>query len=165
MRRRIRKPVNELHAADFEAFPCWEYASDEDACEGQDECTVRPLPLQALAGATQQVFVQAAFFFPNGRIRLGMVTLHAGNDPSGRQPILFLEDGSLLFYAGALKPKASAVKRFVAKIKKISPTPWPVRYASALCNSHGEPLASGSLEGLYWLVNWRTGELHALDSA
>ena len=161
MVRRIRKQLNELSAADFEAHACWEYASDEEGHEGEDECTVRPLALSELENATYQVFVQAAFFFPNGRVRLGVVTLNAGDDPSGHQPALFGSDGLVTFYQGAIEPKRSEVKRFVTAIKKISPTPFPVRYVSALCGSAGEPLAAGTLEGLYWLVNWQTGELRA----
>jgi hypothetical protein len=43
MPRRIRKQVDELKAADFEAAACWEYAVDEEGNEEQDESTVRPL--------------------------------------------------------------------------------------------------------------------------
>jgi hypothetical protein len=151
--------VNELNASDFEVFPCWEYTSDEEGDPDQDECTVRPLPMAELAGATQQVFVQAAFSFPNGEIRPGMVTLNAGADPSGHQPVLFLPDGPLGFYEGAIQPKPAEVKRFVAALKRVSSDPQPVRYASALLSGNGAPLASGSLEGLYWLVDWQTGKL------
>ncbi|MED5617640.1 hypothetical protein [Ideonella sp. BN130291] len=161
MPHRIRKQVYELGASDFEEHACWEYASDEEGREDQDECTVRPFPLAELGGATHQAFVQAAFFFPNGSVRLGMVTLNAGNDPSGHQPALFTSKGLLGFYEGATQPKPSAVKRFIASLKKISPVPLPVRYVSALCAGSGQPLAAGTLEGLYWLVNWQTGELCA----
>lgn len=161
MVRRIRKQLNKLSVADFEAHACWEYASDEEGQESEDECTVRPLALSELANATHQVFVQAAFFFPNGRVRLGLVTLNAGDEPSGHQPALFGTDGLFAFYRGAIEPKRSEVKRFVAAIKKISPCPFPVRYVSALFGSTGEPLATGTLDGLYWLVNWQTGELRA----
>lgn len=161
MVRRVRKQVHQLDASDFEAHPCWEYASDEEGRANQDGCTVRPLPLGELAGATQQVFVQAAFFFPNGRIRLGAVTLNAGADPSGHQPVLFLAEGQRPFYEGAMQPKPTAVKRFIAALKRVSQPPLPVRYVSSLCGSNGAPLAAGSLEGLYWLADWRTGELHS----
>jgi hypothetical protein len=162
MVRRVRKQVHELNASDLEAFPCWEYASDEEDRRGQDECTVRPLPLGELASATHQVFVQAAMLFPNGRVRPGMGTLNAGNDPSGHQPVLLLPEGSITFYKGAPQPNPAAVKRFVSALRRVSPVPLPVRYVSVLFGTNGEPLASGVLEGLYWLANWRTGELHVV---
>lgn len=156
-----RKPVHELQADDFEDHACWEYATDEEGRDDQDECTVRPLQLQELADATHQVFVQAAFFFPNGRIRMGVVTLNAGDDPSGHQPALFDADGLVTFYEGAARPKQSSVRLFIESLKKISPTPLPVKYVSALSGGDGQPLAAGTLTGLYWLADWETGEVRA----
>jgi hypothetical protein len=40
----IRKPVDDLTAIDFDQFPIWEYALDEEGKRGQDETWVRPLP-------------------------------------------------------------------------------------------------------------------------
>jgi hypothetical protein len=162
MPRRIRKQVHELTAADFEAQPCWEYAENEEGRTGQDECTVRPLPLAELASVQHQVFVQAAFFFPNGRIRTGIVTLNAGNDPSGTQPVLLCAEASVYFYAGSSEPSASEVKQFARQLGKISKPHLPVYYATSLRSKAGVPLASGVLEGMYWLANWRTGKLRAV---
>ncbi|HTB78345.1 MAG TPA: hypothetical protein VK762_34105 [Polyangiaceae bacterium] len=38
-----RKPVSQLTADDFVAFPVWEYASDEEGQEDRDETWVRPV--------------------------------------------------------------------------------------------------------------------------
>jgi len=162
MTKRIRKQVQELSASDFEDFPCWEYASDEEDVDGQDECTIRPLSLERLRTATDQVFVQAVFFFPNGRVRLGCVTLNAGRDPSGTQPVLFLSDELIMFYLGALKPLKAEVRAAVASLKRVSATPFPVRFVTPLCGLDGLPLASGTLEGLYWLKDWQAGELEVV---
>jgi hypothetical protein len=161
-KKRIRKQVDELTAEDFDMHPCWEYASDEEDVEDQDECTVRPLPLDALPDATRQVMVQAVFFFPNGRVRLGMVTLNAGDDPSGHQPILFGPKGLLAFYAGALPLRPSDLRKFGSVLRKIDAEPWPIRYVSSLCASDGTPLAFGVLAGLYQLEDWRTGTLRVV---
>jgi hypothetical protein len=40
---RIRKDAGELRLADYETFPVWEFALDEEGVEGQTECTVRPV--------------------------------------------------------------------------------------------------------------------------
>jgi len=40
---KTRKPVNELTVEDFHAFPIWEFATDEEGVEGQDETWVRPV--------------------------------------------------------------------------------------------------------------------------
>jgi hypothetical protein len=160
MSRRIRKQVDELRAEDFDAHPCWEYASDEEGRQGQDECTVRPCDVSRLS-ETRQVIVQAVFFFPNGRLRLGQVTLNAGEDPSGYQPVLFLGKKKLYFYSGASKPGKAEVRAFRRVLEKICPVPLPIRFVSSLLSSEGRPLAYGELSGLYWLANWRTHELLA----
>jgi len=159
MARRIRKQVHELRASDFENFPCWEYAGDEEDVDGQDECTVRPLSLEEGRAATGQVFVQAVFVFPNGRARPGCVTLNAGRDPSGTQPVLFLGNDAVMFYHGALKPREPEVRAAVASLAGVCATPFPIRYATAISDADGVPLVSGTLDGLYWLKNSRTGEL------
>jgi hypothetical protein len=40
---KTRKPVNELTVANLDAFPIWEFATDEEGVEGQDETWVRPI--------------------------------------------------------------------------------------------------------------------------
>jgi hypothetical protein len=162
MAKRIRKQVHELCASDFEDFPCWEYAGDEEDVDGQDECTIRPLSLNEGRAATGQVFVQAVFFFPNGRARFGCVTLNAGRDPSGTQPVLFLANDSVMFYHGSLKPRESEVRAAVASLESVCATPFPIRYVTALSDSDGVSLVSGTLDGLYWLKDWRTGELDVI---
>jgi hypothetical protein len=159
MVKRIRKQVHKLSASDFEDFPCWEYADNEEGVDGQNECTIRPLSLKEGRAATGQIFVQAAFFFPNGRARLGCVTLNAGRDLSGTQPVLFLATDSVMFYHGALKPREPDVRSALAALKSVCTTPFPIRYVTALSDADGVPLASGTLDGLYWLKDWRTGEL------
>lgn len=49
---KTRKPVNKLTPEDLVTFPIWEFASDEEGVEGQDETWVRPVrrsqvPLEA----------------------------------------------------------------------------------------------------------------------
>jgi hypothetical protein len=39
---KTRKPVHRLTVADLEAFPVWEFASDEEDVEGMDETWVKP---------------------------------------------------------------------------------------------------------------------------
>jgi hypothetical protein len=40
---KTRKPVDELLAEDFAAFPIWEFATDEEDVPGRDETWVRPV--------------------------------------------------------------------------------------------------------------------------
>ena len=158
----MRKQVDELSSADFEAHPCWEYASDEEGRKGQDQCTVRPFEQSRLLGETGQVMVQAVFFFPNGRIRLGMITLNAGDDPSGHQPVIFFKKAKrLYFYNGSSQPTKAEVRNFVRSLEKVCPSPFPIRYVSSVQASNGRPLGFGELRGMYWLADWKTNALRS----
>ncbi|WP_198109772.1 hypothetical protein [Inhella proteolytica] len=162
MKPRIRKPLHSLTPDDFDAFPRWTYADDEEGEPGQDECTVRPLGQTEHPSPLQQVHVQAVFFFPNGRVRLGMLTLHAGDDVAGHQPSLYAAGEWVNFYWGAREPAGPALKESSKRLRAVAKDPYPVRYVSSLCEADGRPLAYGELHGFYWLVDWRTGELRVL---
>ena len=103
--------------------------------------------------------MQAAFLFPNGRIRLGAVTLNAGEGPSGHQPMIFLGDEPLNFYSGGMVPTPKETRQFLRELKKVSSVPLPIRYLSAIHSNDGAPLAVGRLDGLYWMSDWRTGKI------
>ena len=157
--RRIRKSVSDLNLADFVQHPYWEYASDEEGIPGQDESTVRPISLSRAVVETAQIFAQAAFVFPNGCMRAGVVTLNAGDDVAGHQPALFVPSGSFNFYYGALRPSSSTVRRAIAQLRKISAPQFPISYASVARGPDNLPRARGLLTGLYWLSDIRNMEL------
>jgi hypothetical protein len=150
MARRIRKQCYELTAEDFERFPCWEYALDEEGRPGQDEATVRPATFaRGLSSASGPLFVLAVFSFSNGKVRLGTLTMGAGLDVSDTQPCLFLEGRLLGFYLGALPFTKAALKAETRLLTAISDKPFPVYYSTALRDRRGQPLVSGVLKGFY----------------
>jgi hypothetical protein len=159
MTAKIRKPVFSLIASDFESYPFWEYASDEEGVPGQDECTVRPLALADFSPEESQVFAQARYVFPNGEVRFGVITLNAGADISSVQPTMLLPEGNLLFYRGAMEPSAEERDRFFSALKSVSEVSFPIKYQSAVLSQDGTPLISGDLEGLYWVAEWLDDEL------
>lgn len=150
MIKRVRKPFNELQISDFEACPCWEFAIDEESRPGQDETTVRPLPdVRSPKKAAGPFHTLAAFFFPNGRLRQGSVTLGAGEDMSDLQPILLLEDGLLAFYVGAVRPTPREIASTRKRLRAVSDPIFPIYFTSVLRDAKGNPYASGRLDGLY----------------
>jgi len=64
---KTRKPVDQFAPSDFKAFPIWEFASDEEGVDGQDETWVRPVQgHQVPLGAYSQL-VGADLTTPKGR--------------------------------------------------------------------------------------------------
>lgn len=77
---RTRKPVNQLALDDFEAFPVWEYAIDEEGVSGRDETWVRPVDASAVPKRSY-VIAAADFTAPCGRQFCGSVTVSTLDGP------------------------------------------------------------------------------------
>jgi hypothetical protein len=67
-----RKPVDKLMVPDLEAFPVWEFASDEEAVEGMDETWVKPVG-HIVPEHESAVTVAAVFRLNCGLVYPGMV--------------------------------------------------------------------------------------------
>jgi hypothetical protein len=70
---KTRKPIDELRIADVEAFPVWEFATDEEGNEGQDETWVRPLWGKQIPADAYSLSVLASFTAPTGAKYKGIV--------------------------------------------------------------------------------------------
>ena len=75
---RIRKFEHELTRLDFEQFPMWEYALDEEGEPGQDETTMRPLQIDAVGRAFVFGMLGALFRLADGREFFGALTIGRG---------------------------------------------------------------------------------------
>ena len=62
----IRKQCYDLILNDFETYPVWEFALDEEGVDGQDEATVRPCLTGGLADPTRGIIVRARFTLADG---------------------------------------------------------------------------------------------------
>ena len=72
---KTRKPVNELTVEDFLAFPVWEFATDEEGVEGQDETWVRPVRRSQVPLEAYSQLVAADFTTARGLKLQGFMTV------------------------------------------------------------------------------------------
>jgi hypothetical protein len=63
---KTRKRVDKLTLADFVAFPIWEFASDEEGVEGQDETWVRPVHRNQVPARAYSQLVASDFTTASG---------------------------------------------------------------------------------------------------
>lgn len=70
---KTRKPIDALRLSDVEAFPIWEFATDEEENEGQDETWVRPIRLKKIPADAYSLSVSASFTSPTGAKYRGIV--------------------------------------------------------------------------------------------
>ena len=129
---RVRKQVDELTLADFERFPVWEFALDEEGEAGQDETTVRPhTHARPLDPTNSDFIVRARFVLADGTALHGYLTLPAGGDPDlgTLQPVILTPGGPVLFWFGRLDPKPDVIASFYARLGKSSPLQvFPLRF-------------------------------------
>lgn len=70
---KTRKPIDQLTASDLSAFPIWEYASDEEEVEDQDETWVRPVDAQVVRKGQWSLTVAAEFCTRTGTTFPGFI--------------------------------------------------------------------------------------------
>ncbi len=132
---RIRKQAYELASTDFEEYPIWEFALDEEGEEGQDEATVRPWEgHEPLDPAEGMFVVRATFLLADGATCVGYLTPPVQGDTSigTIQPILLTEQGQVAFWCGATAPSAETIRSAYAKLGREATGVFPCRYSSAV---------------------------------
>jgi hypothetical protein len=99
----IRKQVYELTAKDFSDYPIWEFCSDEEDVEGQDEATVRPTDKAELKDELPGSCVIAANVkFADDSLGIGYLYNYDDGDIGCVQPNLLTESEQINFWLGWL---------------------------------------------------------------
>ncbi len=131
---RSRKQVYELTSEDLEKCLVWEFASDEEGVEGQDEATVRPRPdLSATKGCPAGGFICAAqFCLVDKTILHGFVYAEHGARLGLTQPVIITNKGQVHFWFGAMKPKPNEILRSYAALGRSKETVFPISFRSVV---------------------------------
>lgn len=150
---RIRKQVYELTADDFKTHPVWEFASDEEGEEGQDEATVRPYsstgPADPGAG---MLAVRATFTLADGSTMQGYLTPPTPRDRGNLgiiQPHILTPDRQVSFWQGIMKPSPEQLVQSYASLGKTATEIFPVRFTSNYEVSGGP--VTGSIAGFLYV--------------
>ena len=145
----IRRQVYELTPRELTDCSIWEFCSDEEGLEGQDEATVRPSSEIELSGEVPGAHIVAAdVTFADGSIALGYLYSGEPQDFACVQPNLCLESSQVNFWMGCLRFVPDVDKRIANSyvlIGKERATIFPVTFKSRV-KIDGEPL-NVSLDG------------------
>jgi hypothetical protein len=157
---KVRKQVYNLTLADFDRFPVWEFALDEEGEEGQDEATVRPFQFIPPLKPSDGLFVILSdFILADGTRMQGYLTPPAQetNDVRMSQPIIMTEHGQVALWYGILKPSAETISENYRLLNKTSAQVFPVRFKSTV------EMQGGSIEGMLdGFLYFRRDESHPL---
>jgi hypothetical protein len=148
---KIRKQVYELTVEDFETHPVWEFASDEESEEGQDEATVRPYSQSGPANAADgMLVVRALITLADGTQLKGYLTPPPprSNDIGSIQPEIVTPKGNVSFWYGVRKPSPEIISKAYEILGKESAGVFPVHFTSDV-EVVGGPVA-GTLNGFMY---------------
>lgn len=116
----IRKQVYELTVQDFLDHPIWEFCSDEEGVEGQDEATVRPTNKTELTNEFPGACVLAAKVgFADGSSGAGYLYNCEDDDIGCVQPNLLVDASQINFWLGWLRFIPNAAERVQLEYQKI----------------------------------------------
>jgi hypothetical protein len=122
---KTRKPIDQLRIADVEAFPVWEFATDEEGNEDQDETWVRPLPGKQIPGDAYSLSVLASFTAPTGAKYKGIVGVSTAEGFEAVHAAVLTHDNYVFIpwpgMAGASKMARDAAKELGSKAKDLFP--------------------------------------------
>ena len=151
---KIRKQVYDLTLQNFEQYPIWEFALDEEGEEGQDEATVRPFESQTQNDLPFGIFVtKATFTLSDGTEARGFIYPPSGKDEENDlgiiQPNIITYKGQVPFWHGIREPESSEIDEYLKMMGKSSVNVFPLKYACDM--KIDSKNIEGTLEGFYYL--------------
>ena len=100
----IRKQVHSLNSQDFQDHAIWEFCSDEEDLDGQDEATVKPSEDLEVPGYSPGAYVVAAdVTFATGTRSVGYLYSGHPDDIGCVQPTILLPAGQVNLWTGRMQ--------------------------------------------------------------
>jgi hypothetical protein len=130
--RILRKQVYDLSAADLCEYPAWEFAIDEEGEDGQDEASVRPLPLHDIDDHLDgSAIVAAEFTLADGTILPGYLTPRTRPNMTlgDIQPQIITDRGQVMFWYGRCPMK---LENLYNLLQRSSSEVFPIRFKAML---------------------------------
>lgn len=126
-----RKPVDQLQPEDIAVFPIWEFASDEEENEEQDETWVRPVPSKVIGLDLYSLTVAADFQTASGEVISGVVGVTTADAFEFEHGVL-LHQGEYVFVpssggAGARKEREAVALALGMSVKQVFPLKFTLR--------------------------------------
>ncbi len=131
--QKVHKQVYELTPEDLERCPVWEFASDEEDVEGQDEATVRPRPdLSAPLPREGMLVVKTRFIARDGSEFIGHCTPGPENEPGFLQPSIACGSTQVGFWFGRAQPTRKELAGYYKALGKKAGELFPLKFEAVL---------------------------------
>jgi hypothetical protein len=130
----IRRQVYLLSIEDLTDQTIWEFCSDEEGIEGQDEATVKPSDESQVPGYSPGAYVVAADVkFADGTLALGYLYSGPPDDFGCIQPNVVAQAGQVNFWLGSLEYIEDVEKTIAKSLQVLGKSPeqvFPVSFQS-----------------------------------
>lgn len=159
----MRKQIYDLTLSDLELSAIWEYASDEEGIEGQDEATVRPanqsIVHDPLAG---QFVAKARFTLADGTNMHGYLApgLPGETDLGVIQPAIVTDSGQVSFWFGGVEPTRAYIESSYILLGKDSDEVFPLSFALDLEQIDYE--VTGTIPGFLVMEDWDSSNIRVV---
>jgi hypothetical protein len=130
----IRRQVYELSIPDLTEHPIWEFCSNEEHIEGQDEATVRPSGDKEVPGYSSGAYVVVAdITFADGTEAIGYLYSGKPHDFACTQPNVIVGSSQINFWLGAFQFVSNVDDQIANKyhlLQKNQEMVFPIRFQS-----------------------------------
>jgi hypothetical protein len=138
-----RKSVTDLTVDDLDTFPIWEYATDEEGNDGQDETWVRPLPVARIPSDAFSLSVATDFECPNGTQLEGIMDVTTAVDYPIASAVLFVR-GKYTYVGGV--PGSWQRRRIAEELGLDEADVFPLKYTLRIMVEGESEYRSGIVE-------------------
>ncbi len=145
---KMRKQVYELTISDFEQFPVWEFALDEEGVEGQDEATVRPYQFNPPLDPGDGLMVaKAAFTLADNTKMNGYIYPPFPDDATMGfiQPVIIVGQQQVMFWYGIMEPDQDILSQNYQLLGKDANEIFPLKFRSVVELKYG--VVEGTIDG------------------
>lgn len=138
---KTRKPVDDLDTSDLEAFPIWEFLSNEGESDDEDETWVKPVPSQVIPSAATSLCLAAVARLPSATVYPAVLFGDTFRGFAIHGLALLTTKGRVLFHeSDSSAERHSALKRLGLTGHEV----FPIEFATRAPLAATEGLAFGS---------------------
>ena len=123
-----RKPVEDLDTSDLEAFPVWEFLSDDGGGDGEDETWVKPVPSRVIPSAALALCLAGVARLPSGAVYPAVLFGDTFDGFSINGLALLTTKGRVLFHeSDSSTDRRGALKRLGLAEREVFPVEFATR--------------------------------------
>lgn len=127
-----RKPIDQLRPVDLKTYPVWEFASDEEGEEEQDETWVRPMRTKQIPANAYSLSVSARLRTPHGTKYQGIVTVNTVKGFEAVHAAILTEDDYVFIPWPGMADASELAKRAAQELGLKAKDLFPLAYCLAV---------------------------------